>query len=128
MNSKSRGYLSQCLAPSSIPKYLNMVRIMHLEQGLPDPTVLHMFQVKQVLTGVNKDKCTMVKRMKPITLETSLRMQHGLKTSWHGLNTSSIDIVLVWAACLLGFYGASALIQFVPTSLDCFKQESIYVR
>ena len=52
-------YLSQRLAPSSIPKYLNMVRIMHLEQGFPDPAVLHMFQVKQVLTGVNKEKCTM---------------------------------------------------------------------
>ena len=48
--------------------------------------------------GVNKEKGTMVKRMRPITLEKLLRMQHGLVTS-------SIDDVSVWAACLLGFYG-----------------------
>ena len=38
-------FLAKRLAVSSVKKYMNIIRIIHLEDNLPDPGVLQMYEV-----------------------------------------------------------------------------------
>ena len=107
-------HLSHKLSPVSIPKYLNILRIMHLEQGLPDHGVLNMHEVQAVLTGIGKDKEAAIKRMKSIT--------PALLISIHDkLTVSSVADASMWAACLLGFCGMLRRSNLFPPSLQGFQ-------
>ena len=74
-------YLSQRLSPASIPKYLNILRILHLEAGLPDPHILEMYEPKAVLTGFEKLKGLKARQMSPITPALLLSMRELLDFS-----------------------------------------------
>ena len=58
-------HLSLHLSATSLPMYLNIIWRIHWEQGLPDPEVMKMFDLREVITGIGKDKGLMVKRIKP---------------------------------------------------------------
>ena len=91
-------FLSHRLAPVSIPKYLNIIRIMHLQTGLPDPEILLMFEVKTALVGFSKEKGSPPHRMKPITPNILLAIRQLL----HFNKTEDVSF---WATCLTVFFG-----------------------
>ena len=109
-------YLSTKLAASSIPKYLNIIRIMHLEIGLPDPGVLHMHQVSEVLKGVEKEKGLATKRMKPISPNILLAIRSKLYLS-------ALSDAALWAAMLLGFCGLLRRSNLFPPSISGFQPD-----
>jgi len=114
-------YLADSLSPSSIPKYLNIIRIIHLEHNLPDPCVLQLYDVKCVLAGLSKEKGTAPRRMEPITPQILLKMlQH--------IDLTTIDDLSVWAACLLGFFGLLRRSNLFPPSLFGFKADKHLAR
>ncbi len=82
--SRYAAFLALRLHPNSIPKYLGVIRSLHLEQGLPDPHILQSHRVKQVLTGINKSRGTATRRMEPITPAILLNLQKTLDLSTLG--------------------------------------------
>ena len=90
-------YLARTFCPSSIRQYLNVVRILHLENGFPNP--LHdNFCLNAVLRGVQRSKGGFVAKKLPITVD--------ILNSFLGvLNLANSQNLVFWAACLIGFYG-----------------------
>lgn len=90
-------YLARSLCVNSIKQYLNIVRILHLENGFPNP--LHEnFYVAAVVRGVQRCKGSFVKQKLPITYEILSSFPKVLNL------TNSRDLVF-WAACLVAFFG-----------------------
>lgn len=90
-------WLARRLTPASISKYLNIVRIIHLEAGLPNP-VQDNWQVQTALQGFKRLKNVTPNRKLPITPRMLLQIR------------SLIDLhspfgKVFWAACLMGFFG-----------------------
>lgn len=115
-------YLARRLAPSSVRQYLNIIRILHLESGLPHPFA-DSWLVKTTLRGIEKVKGKTIKRKAPVTPTILLGIKQRLNLSDH------CDAIF-WAACLVLFFGMlrkSNLFQdtgaFDPTkqlTRDCF--------
>ena len=89
-------HLSQHLAPNSIEKYLNIVRLLHLEYGYDNP--IQNWHVQSTIKGIQKEFGTAVKQKLPITPKILLQMK------------SLIDVtapywISFWAASLVAFYG-----------------------
>ena len=109
-------YLSKRLSPSSIPKYLNIIRIIHLEAGEPDPCVLEFPKVKSLLVGIAKDKGTPTQRMSPITPAILLKVKGQP-------DFSSLDNCSFWAACLVGFFSLLCKSNLFPPSMSEFDSD-----
>ena len=90
-------FLARRLSLSSIKKYLNIIRIMHLENGFPNPLRENWF-LDSILKGVGRDKGMTVKRKLPITPEILLGIRNLL-------NLSNLTDAMFWAACLTAFFG-----------------------
>lgn len=88
--------LSRSLKFSSVKQYMNVIRLLHLEWGLPNP-VHNNFRLDSVLRGVRRDRGDAVTRKLPITPELLRKMLYNLN-----LNVPA-DCV-VWAASLLMFF------------------------
>ena len=71
-------FLARSLSASSIPAYLNAVRILHLEHGLTDPTKNN-FQLATTLRGIKRVKGLTVSQKKPITPPDPISLQESLK-------------------------------------------------
>ena len=105
-------FLARRLAPSSVKKYLNVVRILHLEWGFPDP-LKENWVLDTVLKGIARVKGLQVNRKLPISPEILLK----LKAKLH-LN----DIVQAnfWAICLVAFFGFFRKANLLPPSNNQF--------
>ena len=68
-------FLARSLSASSIPAYLNAVRILHLEHGLTDPTKNN-FHLANTLRGIKRAKGLTVSQKKPITLQILLALKN----------------------------------------------------
>ena len=90
-------FLTRSLSASSFPTYLNAVRMLHLENGLPDPTKNN-FHLATTLRGIKRAKGLTVSQKKPITPQIllALRNQLNLDNPWHAT---------FWAVCLVAFFG-----------------------
>ena len=109
-------YLSQFLSPTSIPKYLTIIRVLHLEAGLPDPHVTLMYEVKSAMTGFGKLQGLEIHRVKPITPVLLLRMRAHL-------DLSQLGDVMFFTACLVGFYGLLRKSNLFPPSAKEFSPD-----
>ncbi len=110
-------YLARRLSYVSVPKYLNILRILHLEAGLENPLQNNWF-LDTVLKGMRRDKGSTVHRKLPITPQLLLRFHSRL-------NLNDQKDVLFWAACLVAFFGLfrkSSLIPSSPRQFDPAKQ------
>jgi len=90
-------YLAQKLKFGSIKQYLNIVRILHAEWGLPNP-ILNDFALNCTLKGIRRCLGDTVNRKQPITpiLLRKLLSKLNLK--------ASLDAT-VWAVSLCMFFG-----------------------
>ena len=113
-------FLSERLAYASILKYLGIIRVMHLEVGLPDPKLCDSYEVKLILLAVKKWLGSAVKRRLPIGPELLVVIHSKL-------NMLEPDDVIFWAMCLVGFFGlfrASNLVAPTGEEFDVKKHLS----
>ena len=90
-------FLARSLSASSIPAYLNAVRILHLEHDLTDPTKNN-FHLATTLWGIRCAKGLTVSQKKPITPQILLALRNKLNwdNPWHAT---------FWAVCSVAFFG-----------------------
>ncbi len=100
-------WLSQRLRPSSVKQYMNVVRLLHLESGLPNPLSEDWF-LKSLLAGIKRDKGDHVNRKLPITVDILYRIPQVLDLRL------SRELTF-WAACLVAFYGMLRKSTLFPT-------------
>ena len=67
-------FLARSLSASSIPAYLNAVRILHLEHGLTDPTK-NKFHLANKIRRIRRAKGLTVSQKKPITPQILLALK-----------------------------------------------------
>lgn len=101
-------HLSARLKPESITQYLNVVRLLHIESGLPNPLSEDWF-LKSLLKGIKRDKGCQVKRKLPITVNILSRIRAEL-------NLERSQDLTFWAACLMAFYGMLRKSTLFPAS------------
>ncbi len=85
------------LAASSVPKYLNIIRVLHKEYGFPNPLQENWF-LDHVMRGIKKEHGTIIKKKLPITPEILLRMRDTLDMD------APVNVVF-WAVCTVLFFG-----------------------
>lgn len=90
-------YLARRLKPSSIKQYINIIRILHLESGLPHP-FRDSWYVQTTLKGIEKCKGCATDKKTPITPE----LLHIIKSQ---LDLECRQDIVFWAACLVLFFG-----------------------
>ncbi|XP_078363286.1 uncharacterized protein LOC144647358 [Oculina patagonica] len=95
--SRYAAFLARSLSVSSIPAYLNIVRILHLEHGLEDPTKNN-FHLATTLRGIRRSKGHTVTQKKPMTPDMLLAIKAHL-------NLTDPAHANFWAVCLVGFFG-----------------------
>ena len=101
-------FLARSLKPSSINGYLNIVRILHLESGLPNPLADN-FQLKNLKKGIAGVKGSPPSQKLPITSKILLNIRNCL------CFTTASDIVF-WAACLVAYFGLLRKSTLLPVS------------
>ena len=87
----------------SIKCYLSALRFLHIREGLPDPFITTMNRLHYTLRGIKRqqgENMTGTRERLPITP----RILQAIKRSWDSRATDP-DIVMLWAACCLGFFG-----------------------
>ena len=88
--------ISNRISTSSIPSYINIIKLLHLEAGLPDPLQCN-FHISSLLKGVQRQLAIPPNHKLPITPSILLQM-HAC------LDLSRPILVSFWAACLVAFY------------------------
>jgi hypothetical protein len=94
-------FLARTLKPVSINCYINVVRIMHLEAGLPNP-LKDNFELGLIRRGVARQLGVPPVQKLPLTATILMQMQNVLDFSL------TCDLSF-WAACLVGFFGLEYL-------------------
>ena len=101
-------FLARSLKPSSLPSYLNIVRILHLDAGLANP-LENNFAASNMKKGINRELGTPPKQMLPMTIE----MMHAILKSLCFLVQKDIAF---WAICSVGFFGFLRKSTLIPVS------------
>ena len=100
-------FLARTLNPSSIPSYMNIIKLLHDETGLPNP--LAIWELTMVKRGINRCLGRPPRQKLPITLEILTRIHDTL-----ALSTNSA--LAFWAACLIAFFGFLRKSTLLPKS------------
>ena len=92
-------YLARSKCCSSVNQFLNLniVRIIHLEFGLPNP-VQGYWTIQCFLKGIKRGKGSKSASKSPV-LPSHLLLMH------RNLNLSTLNDKLIWATLLCGFFG-----------------------
>lgn len=118
-------FLARTLQPSSIQNYINIIRILHEDNRLPNPLSQN-FEVSNLLKGIARCKGKPPKQMLPMTPEILLAIKQKLDM------TLPSDLTF-WCACMLGFYGFLRKASMFPKSVtnpgtDCLLKGDIEIR
>ena len=89
-------YLARSLSANSVPGYMNVVRLLHLEAGFKNPLVDN-WEMKTIQKGVSRLLGKPPKQKAPITVEVLLDLFKTVKNS-------PFDAAF-WVTCLVSFYG-----------------------
>ena len=103
-------FLAKRLKYSSVKQYLNIVRILHSEWGLPNPCEGNYF-LKCTLRGIRRHLGDAVCRKAPITPSILRRILSAL-------DVSEPKGASVWAACLVMFFGLLRKSNVLPSSCN----------
>ena len=115
-------FLANSLAPQSIPNYLNIIRIIHLQPGYKNPLeddFLH-FSYHQLLRRIKRLIGCKVKQKLPITPEILIRM-------YSQLDMSLPADAMFWSICLIAFYSYFRKSNLLIPSLAKFNTDK-YLR
>ena len=110
--------LARTLSTSSIPNYLNVVRLLHLQLAYPNPLEEPLFKQQKTLLmrGIKRLNGDFVSQKLPITPEVPYKMQCHLNFA------SSLDATF-WAACLVAFFSFFGKSNLLPTSTSAFDPQ-----
>lgn len=89
--------LARSMKYSSVKQYMNIIRLLHLEWGLPNPMTAN-FNLQCVLRGIRRDLGDAPTRKLPITPDLLIKFSSVLDLR------CATDSTL-WAAALLSFFG-----------------------
>ena len=100
----------------SIPNYLNVVRLLHLQYGYPNPLEDPLFKHQKTLLmrGIKRINGERVTQKLPITPDVLHKMQCHLHLD------SSFDATF-WAACLVAFFSFFRKSILLPPSTTEFE-------
>jgi hypothetical protein len=100
-------FLARSLSPNSIPGYLNVIRIMHLEAGFPNP--LHEnWELSSIQKGISRLLGKPPVQKSPITVRILLDL-------YKTITDTPLDAAF-WAACLIAFYGFLRKSTLLPSA------------
>jgi hypothetical protein len=109
-------YLARSLSANSVPGYMNVVRLLHLEAGFKNPLIDN-WKIKSIQKGVSRLLGKPPKLKSPITVEILLDL---FKTVKNTLADSAF-----WLTCLVAFYGFLSKSTVLPSN-DLLKLAKIY--
>ena len=89
------------LSPRSISLYLSALRFCHITSTGQDPRLAHFSQLHYVLRGIRRCHPEL---SRPRRLPITPAVLQILRRSW-SVAPVTFDRVMLWAACLLGFFG-----------------------
>ena len=112
--------LTKTLKYSSIKQYLNIVRLLHLRQGLPNP-LQNNFQLDCTLRGIRRVHGDTVIHMQPITPDI-LRQIYGT------LNMGNPRHACIWSAALTMFFALLRRSNVLPTHAKTMSGENCLLR
>ena len=100
-------FLARSLSASSIPGYLNVIRLMHVESGFANP-LANNWEVSSIQKGISRMLGKPPKQKSPITVNILLDLFSTLEN--HPTDTA------FWAACLIAFFGFMRKSTLLPTN------------
>jgi hypothetical protein len=100
-------YLARRLSANSIPGYMNVVRLLHLEAGFKNP-LNENWEVKAIQKGISRLLGKPPKQKSPITIGILLDLYKTVK------NTP--EDTAFWATCLFSFFGFLRKSTVLPSS------------
>lgn len=106
-------FLAEKLAFSSIQQYLNVIRLLHIENDLPNP-LENNWKLHSVLMGIKRIKGNVVKHKEPITPSMLLSIRSFL-------DLSIVSDAAFWAAALILFFGLLRRSNVLISSFAAFK-------
>ena len=89
-------FLARTLSPNSIPAYMNIIRILHIEAGFNNP-ISDNWELKMIQKGISRLLGKPPKQKLPISIPILLGIASSLAN--HPSDAS------FWAACLVAFFG-----------------------
>ena len=113
-------FLARHMKPASVRQYLNVIRVLHLESNLPNP--LHdNWYVKSTLSGTDRLLGVPVTRRTPV---------HPLVLTdiYFLLDLDKPLDAMVWAACMVMFYGILRKSNLFPDTPEQFDPQKQFVR
>lgn len=113
-------FLAQRLSYSSIAQYLNIIRILHLENGYPNPLQTN-FALSCLLRGVRRSLGDSSNRKDPITTTHLLQILSGL-------DVQKPQDSAIWAAALVAFFCMLRRSNVLPPSLTAFQKSRHLLR
>lgn len=105
--------LARTLKFSSIKQYLNIIRLLHVSSGLPNP-LQGDFNIHYVLRGIQRSIAEPPARKFPIT-------PHLLVHILSKLDTSACHDAAVWAAALVMFFGLLRRSNVLVSAMGSFN-------
>ena len=108
-------YLARRLKYTSFKQYLNILRILHVEVGLPNPLADNWF-LQSILKGILRIKGNPPNGKLPITPDIIL----GIRAN---INHDDPLLSVFWAACLIAFYGLLSKATPAPPPLPRYEQD-----
>ena len=90
---------SQCISYKTLKVYLAAIRLMHIEQGLSDPTTDELLHL--VCRGIHRQQTTPERKRLPITIDILKTLKSQLRLS----NYPAHEQRMLWSAFTLSFYG-----------------------
>lgn len=105
-------FLANRLCYSSVRQYLNIVRLMHLDEGFANP-LLDSWYLSSILKGIKRHKGVTTHQKLPITWN----ILHGILAV---LNLSCTFDLAFWAACLVAFFCFFRKSNLLVQSMDKF--------
>ena len=97
----------------SIKVYLSGVRVLHIEQGFPDP-LANCLCFQRVIHGIKHSRSSSSSSRFPITDDLML-------VTWRSLDLRLPDHLMFWAACSLAYFGFLHASEFTAPSLASFS-------
>jgi len=83
--------------------YLSAVRFLHISEGAQDPFLSSLHRLRYILQGIKRSEAEKgIERRERLPITPSILRQ--IKAVWDS-SASDPDVVMLWAACCLGFFG-----------------------
>lgn len=111
-------FLARSLSTSSIPSYMNIVRLMHLEAGFKNP--LENWELSMIHKGIQRKLGKPQQQKLPITPDILLMLRSTL-------NLDQSKDRTFWCACIIGFLGFFRKSTLLP-KCHSSRNESLLLR